>query len=97
MESTVYLLTFNSETLFASKNITVLWNTMSIRCATEHRDQPEPYHTVRRRILAEGKYTHEPQPGWRYQIIERQLLRKPVQRKLDLFATNNKTLQDGGR
>ena len=85
MEATVYLLQFNSETLFASKNLTVLWHSMCIRAQHDVQELPLPYATVRRRILAEGKYIFEPRPGWQYKIIERQLIRKPIQRKMDLF------------
>lgn len=85
MEATVYLLMFNYETMFASKNITVLWHSMYNRCVGDRHLLPEPYATVRRRILAENKYTHQAAPGIVYHIIERQLIRKAVQRKLDLF------------
>lgn len=85
MSSTVYLLQFNSETLFASVNLTVLWNSMYNKCAQDKFKLPDPYATARRRILAEGKYVHEPVLGYKYQIIERQLIRKPIQRKMDLF------------
>ena len=85
MEATVYLLMFNGETMFASKNITVLWHSMYNRCVGDRHQLPEAYATVRRRILAENKYSHQAAPGIVYHIIERQLIRKPIQRKLDLF------------
>lgn len=85
MEATVYLLQFNSETLFASKNITVLLASMVNRCKADLMQHPDNYTKVRRLILAEGKYVHEPRPGWKYLIIERQLIRKPVQHRLGLF------------
>jgi len=85
MSEEVYLLQFNAETLFASRNITVLWHSLYNRCRSDAQRQPEPYHTVRRRILAEGKYVHEPVLGYKYQIISRQLIHKPVQHRLGLF------------
>jgi hypothetical protein len=85
MEATVYLLTFNAETLFASKNLTVLHHSMCRRCQLDNMDLPLAYATVRRRILAEGKYIHEPRKGWEYRIIERTLIRKPIQHRIGLF------------
>lgn len=85
MSDTVYLLQFNDEVLFASKSLTVLHHAMFNRCTLDKMEHPLPYATARRRILAEGKYVHEPRRGWVYQIIERQLVRKPIQRRLDLF------------
>ena len=85
MEPQVYILTFNSEVLFASKNLTVLWHAMYNRCKADNMEPPLAYATARRRIMAEGKYIHEPRKGWEYRIIERQLIRKPVQHKLGLF------------
>ena len=85
MSEEVYLLMFNSETLFASRNITVLHTSLFNRCKADGQRIPEAYYTVRRRILAEGKYVHEPVLGYKYQIILRQLIHKPVQHRLGLF------------
>lgn len=46
---------------------------------------PDPYHYIRRRMLADSQYTHEPVPGYMYKIIERQVIRKPIQQKIGLF------------
>lgn len=86
MEATVYILQFNDEVLFASKNLTVLHTAMWNRCHADKMEHPLPYATARRRILAEGKYVHEPRRGWVYRIIERQLIRKPIQHRLGLFS-----------
>lgn len=80
----IYLLQFNSEVLFPSKNIKTLWQMLWNRCRAELRDPPEPYATVRRRIISDGKYVHVPLPGWTYQIIARELLHKSVQTRLPL-------------
>lgn len=84
MDSEVYLLTFNREPLFASRNITVLWHAITNRCHTDKLEMPLPYATVRRRIMAEGKYIHEPRPGWRYEIIIRTLVKKSIQTRMRL-------------
>jgi hypothetical protein len=84
MATIIYLLQFNSEVLFPSKNIKTLHDVMCRRCAAEGRDLPEAYATVRRRIIADGVYKHVPLPGWEYKIIRRDLLHKPIQRKLPL-------------
>ena len=81
----VYLLTFNSEVLFASKNITVLWMSLYRRCEHDRLETPIPYATVRRRIIEKGFYIHEPRKGWEYRILIRTLIRKPVQRQIGLF------------
>lgn len=86
MSSTVYLLQFNESTLFATKNITVAYHTIYNRCKADKHSLPEPYATVRRRLLAENKYVHEPALGYKYQIIERAFLKKPVQHRIDLFT-----------
>jgi hypothetical protein len=85
MADTVYLLQFNDSTLFATKNITVAYHTMWNRCTADKHRVPEPYATVRRRLLAENKYVHEPALGYKYQIIQRAFLKKPIQHKIDLF------------
>ncbi len=84
MSKTIYLLQFNSEVLFPSHNIQTLWQMLWNRCKAETREAPLPYATVRRRIIADGQYIHTPLPGWTYKIIKRDLLRKPVQRRLPL-------------
>ena len=55
---------------------------------------PLPYATVRRAILRDQKYSHCASPGYNYHIIERQLIRKPVQRRADLF--NDTVLKQSG-
>lgn len=85
MDNTVYLIQFNESVLFATKNITVAYHTIYNKCQADKHRLPEPYATVRRRLLAENKYVHEPALGYRYMIIERALIKKPIQRRLDLF------------
>jgi len=82
MSGSVFILQFNGEPLFPSKNITVLWHVMYNRCSADRMHLPLPYATVRRRLVTHGEYIHEPRPGWTYRIIERQLLKKPVQHKI---------------
>lgn len=79
------MLLFNAEVLFASKNITVLLQSMHNRCEADQQDIPLPYATVRRKILADGKYSHKAGPGYNYHIVERKLIRKPVQHRIGLF------------
>ena len=86
MNPTVYVLLFNSEILFTSYNLTVLHRTICNRCASDGHRMPEQYATARRYLLAENKYVHEPVAGYTYKIIERQLIKKPVQHKLTLFS-----------
>ena len=85
MKSQVYLLLFNAEVLFASKNITVLLQSMYNRCEMDNLQLPLPYATVRRAILKDGKYSHCGSPGYNYHIVERQLIRKPIQHRIGLF------------
>jgi len=89
MSTTTYILQFNGEVLWPSHNVKTLWHVLYNRCKAEVRDLPEPYATVRRRILADGKYIHSPLPGWTYQIIRRDMLLKPGQRRI-------KFIQDTG-
>lgn len=42
------------------------------------------YHTVRRAIIKDGKYSFSAKNGFNYHIIARHLLQKPVQRKLPI-------------
>lgn len=97
MQEEVYTLLFNTEILFHSRNITVLHGCMHNRCKADGHRVPESYHTVRRRILAEGKYVHEPVLGYTYSIIQRQLIHKPVQHKLGLFSQDTATASGGGK
>lgn len=84
----VYLLCFNTEVLFPSMNITTLWQVLRKRCEQDNMPIPTEYHTVRRRIVKTGKYEHEPRQGWKYVIIQRELLRKqPAQAKLPFNDT----------
>jgi hypothetical protein len=85
MNDTLYVLQFNDSVLFGSKNLTVLYRSICNKCAADHHRMPEPYATCRRRLLAENKYVHEPALGYRYQIIERALIKKPIQHRMDLF------------
>ena len=85
MKEQVHLLIFNTEVLFASRNITVLLQSMYNRCVNDNHQVPLNYATVRRAILKDGKYSHCASPGYNYHIIERQLIRKPIQRRIDLF------------
>lgn len=85
MSATIYILQFNSEILLTSVNLTVLHSSMCNRCGYDCLAPPKPYHTVRRLILAEGKYVHEPMPGWAYRILEKPLAKKPLQYKHHLF------------
>lgn len=80
----IYLLQFNSEVLFPCRNIQTLWQMLYNRCKAEDKTTPDPYATVRRRIIADGKYVHVPAPGWEYRIIRRDLLKKTVQTRLPL-------------
>lgn len=81
----ILILQFNSEVLFTSQSLTVLWRSIYNRCTSDGHRVPDPYATARRRLLAENKYIHEPVPGYRYTIIPRQLIKKPIQPKLNLF------------
>lgn len=85
----IFILQFNSETLYGSHNLTVLYRTICNRCHSDRHRMPEPYATVRRRLLAENKYIHEPVPGYAYKIIERQLIKKPIQQRLSLFQDSS--------
>lgn len=85
MRNQVYILTFNNEPLGVSKNITVLIKSMYARCAYDKMQAPLQYATVRRRIVAHGSYVHLPRLGWEYKIREMELIKKPIQHKLDLF------------
>lgn len=77
-----YILSFNTEVLFPSYNIHTLHLVMCRRIAQEGGTMCEPYATVRRRILADGKYVHSSRPGWQYAIVQREMLKKSVQHKL---------------
>lgn len=79
-----YILSFNTEVLFPSYNIQTLWLVMYRRIEQEGGTPCEPYATVRRRINAEGKYTHSSRPGWSYSIVCRDMLKKSVQYKLSI-------------
>ena len=85
MKEQVLILLFNTEVLFPSRNLTVLLESMKNRCLNDNHQLPLNYATVRRAILKDGKYSHCASPGYNYHIIERQLLHKPVQRRIDLF------------
>jgi hypothetical protein len=95
MSSTTYILQFNGEVLWPSHNVATLWHVLCNRCKLEGRDAPEPYQTVRRRIIAEGIYKHVPLPGWEYKIVQRDMLRKPGQRKLP-FEKETSVKQSAG-
>ena len=97
MQEEVYTLMFNNEILFHSRNISVLHGSLSNRCKADGQPAPEPYHTCRRRLLAEGKYVHEAVLGYKYQIIIRQLIHKPVQHKLGLFNQDTAGAIGGGK
>lgn len=84
MAQETYLLIFNGEVLFAFTTLSVAHGAMVNRCVWEKNTAPAGYATVRRSILAEGKYIHQPKPGWVYVITTRQLIRKPIQRRLAL-------------
>jgi len=96
MPSKIYILTFNSEPLAVSKNITVLMKTISHRCAYDKMNFPDPYATARRRILKHGVYVHLPRPGWEYKIKEMELVKKPIQHKMDLFNDTVVKQSSGG-
>ncbi len=85
MEATVYILLFNSEVMFASKTITVLHASVLNQCQANKHALPEPYATVRRRILADSKYSHMAAPGYNFHIVVRSFLRKPIQHRLGFF------------
>lgn len=79
---TTYILSFNTEVLFPSYNIHTLWLVMFRRIEQEGGTPCETYATVRRRIIADGKYSHSSRPGWSYTIVQRDLLKKSIQHKL---------------
>jgi hypothetical protein len=83
--SKVYLLLINQEVLLASRNITVLAHSLFNRCKADGASLPLPYYSIRRKILATGKYVHDSAIGIKYSIIERSLVKKPVQHRLTLF------------
>lgn len=94
MAQVTYILMFNAEVLWPSHNIATLWHVLYNRCKAETREAPEPYATVRRRIMADGLYKHTPLPGWEYKIIRRDMLHKPGQRKLS-FPKETQLKQSG--
>jgi len=84
MEQLTYILQFNDEVLYPSKNLKTIWQVMYNRCSREHVQVPDSYAVVRRRVLADGKYIHNSNPGWIYKIVQRNLLKKTAQLRMPL-------------
>jgi hypothetical protein len=85
-KSSVYILIYNSNVQYASKDVKSLHGAMDVMCNALPVERPLSYVQVTRILNEKSFYIHTPAFGHQWQVVERELLytkrkkRPPVQR-----------------